>query len=450
MPTIDQSAARTDVVVVGGGLAGVAAGLALARAGFSVRILEQAVEFGEIGAGITVPPNAARALGSLGLGPALEATAAAVDLQGTVFCDTGAVLGTKDRAELRKGPDGAPFIQMLRPDLHALLTDALRAQTKVQLNLSTCVAAIAQDESGAVAHCADGSSFAGDVLIAADGIRSTVRACAFGPDQPRFTGRVAWRGLVPAAAVRDVDIPFDSGAAVGPGRTFGWYMVRRKTLINYVALVKTDEHREEGWRIPSTPEAVLAHFSNGIPLIGALISATDPASCFKWALFDRPPQPEWVRGRVALLGDAAHPMLPYMGQGAAMGFEDAVILARALAHAEDVEQGLNIYQLTRQPRATLVHYGSAARADMWEDAEVEKGLAGDEVDEVRDLFPYDAAAVPLQHSPVPGALLERSGLRRDAGQIGYHTRGPDTVSGFTAPCAARAERTRSIAAFGHS
>ena len=389
---------RTDVVVVGGGLAGVAAALALSRAGFSVRILEQASEFGEIGAGITVPPNAARALRSLGLGPALEATRAAVDLQGTVFCDTGAVLGTKNRAELRAGPKGAPFIQMLRPDLHALLTDALRVQAGVHLNLSACVTGITQDEDGAVAACADGSSFAGDVLIAADGIRSTVRACIFGPDQPRFTGRVAWRGLVPVDAVKDVDIPFDSGAAVGPRRTFGWYMVRDKTLINYVALVKTDEHREEGWRIPSTPETVLAHFQNGIPLIRALIEATDPASCFQWALFDRPPQPEWVRGRVALLGDAAHPMLPYMGQGAAMGFEDAVILARALVDAGDIAQGLDIYQRTRQPRATLVHHGSAARADMWEDSEVEKGLAGDEVDELRDLFPYDAATVALLDS----------------------------------------------------
>jgi salicylate hydroxylase len=395
---VSKAAAVRDVVVVGAGLSGLATALALARAGFAIRVIEQASEFGEIGAGITMSPNAVRAFRHLGLGAEVERAATRVGIQGVVYFETGKVLGTKDR-EAMAARSGAPFLQLLRPDLHSILVEALLRRAPGCVTLGRSVVAVEQDGARAVASCDDGSRVEADLVIGADGIRSRVRAAVFSADEPRFTGRVAWRGLVPVAAIAETPLPFASGAAVGPGRTFGWYTVRDGKLVNYVAIVKTDEFREEGWRIPSTREAVLGHFQGGIPLIGALIHATDPATIFRWALCDRPPQPEWVRGRVALLGDAAHPMLPYMGQGAAMGFEDAVVLARCLVGIDSPDEALRTYQTTRQPRATLVHHGSAARADMWEARDVKSGLGGDAVDEERELFPYDAGSTPLQRTP---------------------------------------------------
>jgi salicylate hydroxylase len=385
-----------EVIVVGAGLAGLAAALALARKGIRVRVLEQASAFGEIGAGITVSPNAARVFRSLELLEALVARSTQVWIQGVVYYETGKVLGTKDRSASGSTPNGAPFLQLLRSDLHDLLLRALLERAPDCIRLASPVTAVEQRGNRAIAECADGSRHEGDALIGADGIRSRVRASLFGADAPRFTGRVAWRGLIPTAALAGVALPFESGAAVGPSRTFGWYLVRNKTLVNYVALVKTDEYREEGWRTASDPEAVRRHFQGGIELIGKLIDATDPASCFKWALFDRPSQREWVRGRVALLGDAAHPMLPYMGQGAAMGFEDAVILARCLDSIDDLEEALRVYERTREPRASLVHQGSAAKGETWEARGVAQGLGKELVDEEREIFPYDAATAPLQ------------------------------------------------------
>jgi len=388
-----------EIVVVGAGLAGLAAALALVRAGFAVRVVEQAGEFGEIGAGITVSPNAVRAFRHLGLGAEVEQASTRVGIQGVVYFETGKVLGTKDR-EAMAARCGAPFLQLLRPDLHAILVQALLRAAPGCVTLGRSVVSVEQADGRAVVSCDDGSRMEADLVVGADGIRSRVRACVFDADQPRFTGRVAWRGLVPTSSIPEGLLPFASGAAVGPGRTFGWYMVRHGTLVNYVAIVKTDEFRDEGWRIPSTREAVLAHFQGGLPLIAALIGATDPATVFRWALCDRPPQPRWVRERVVLLGDAAHPMLPYMGQGAAMGFEDAVVLARCLAEIDSPDAALAAYQYTRQPRATLVHRGSAARADMWEARDVKSGLSGDAVDEERELFPYDAGQTPLRLEPV--------------------------------------------------
>lgn len=384
-----------EVIVVGAGLAGLAAALALARSGARVRVLEQAGEFGEVGAGITVSPNASRVFRSLGLLEDVQAVSTRVWIQAVVYYETGKVLGKKDRSHNAHSPDSAPFLQLLRPDLHTILLRALLALAPDCIRLNTSVTGIEQSGARVTAICADGARFEADALIGADGIRSRVRDSLFGHDAPRFTGRVAWRGLIPTAAVADAGLPFDSGAAVGPGRTFGWYLVRNKTLVNYVALVKTDEHREEGWRIASNLDAIRKHFRGGVDFIGKLIDATDPATCFKWALFDRPARREWARGRVALLGDAAHPMLPYMGQGAAMGLEDAVVLARCLAAVDDVERALQVYQWSRAPRANLVHECSAAKAEVWEARGVAQGLGREPINEENELFPYDAATTPL-------------------------------------------------------
>jgi salicylate hydroxylase len=385
------------VAVIGGGLGGLVAALALQRQGIAVRVFEQAEAINEIGAGITLAPNASRVIDQLGLAAELRGIGHVVQTQGVLNSRSGELMAKNERGDAPYKKYGAHYYQLHRADLQEMLVAAIQGHDPAAIQVDATLTSLHQSDDQAIAEFADGSTHACDALIGCDGIRSTVRRCLFKTQDAAFTGRVAWRGLVPATAIPDWDMPVESATLIGPNRTFGFYPIRNYTLINYVALCRRDEWTDEGWSTPSRVDEVVAEFQGWYEPILQLISATPSKTCFKWGLFDHPPLEQWTVNRATLLGDAAHPMLPYMGQGASMAIEDGAVLARCLAkYSPDLTGALTIYEQVRKPRTTLCQIESRRKGDRWE------APAGRQYDqsprrneESLGLFQYNAMAVEV-------------------------------------------------------
>ena len=383
------------ILIIGAGIGGLTAGLALQRAGFKVEIYEVAPDLGEVGAGITITPNPTHALESLGLGERLEALADLPDGGMVRHYRTGEALIRRERDDASLRTYGANYYQMHRADLHTILVDAVLANDPDCIHLDHCFTTLSQTETNVTIHFEHGAEASGEVLIGCDGLRSTVRANILTENPPKFTGQVAWRGLVPADRVPIEWMTPSSSIAVGPGRTFTRYFVRKRTVINYAAVARKDDWQEEGWSIHSEVAELLDEFQDWHASMVGIMAATPPELLYKWALFDRDPLMDWTKGRTTLLGDAAHPMLPFLGQGAAMAIEDCVVLGRCFACASGPLEALERYEAARKPRANSVLIGSR-----------EQGLRFqediDDYDEERhkhtdspELFGYNAATAPV-------------------------------------------------------
>lgn len=349
-------------LIVGAGIGGLTAALALQRAGFRVSVHEQASELGEIGAGVTITPNACHALNYL-LGEELVERICHVPASGAIkHYETGATLIDTERGDGPKRRYGAHYCQVHRADLHGALADAVRTNDADALLVGARFIGLEESDTAITASFADGRSATGDILVGCDGIRSAVRASLWGADEPRFTGYVAWRGLTPTAELAPEYLVPDSAAFAGRGRTFTRYKVRRGELYNFVAFTRRDQWEAESWSERADIAEVLEEFADFAPEVQAILRATPPEQCFKWGLFDRSPLARWTRGRATLLGDAGHPMTPFLAQGAAMAIEDGVVLARAVAAANDWEEALARYEAARRERGTFVMLESQVNA----------------------------------------------------------------------------------------
>jgi salicylate hydroxylase len=360
------------ILLIGAGIGGLVAANALARFGFRVRLCEKSANVSEVGAGLTVGPNATHALEWLGLKTFLAEHADCPETGGVKHWQTGAVLVSNRRGHAPLATYGANYYQIHRADLHGALLALAMREPKIDLHLGNALVDLGEDHGTVTATFANGETCEADLLIGADGIRSAVRVCLFGPDRPRFTGQVAWRGLLPITRIALPSLFPDSCVFAGPGRIFGRYKVRRGTHVNYVAMVKKTGWEEESWTIPSPVGDLLAEYEGWHTEVRTIIASTPEDQCFKWALFDRDPLPRWSVGRVTLLGDAAHPMLPFLGQGAAMAIEDGVVLARCLAAAESVPQALQRYEKARVERAAFTLLQSRAQGERMQRADAEK------------------------------------------------------------------------------
>ena len=380
----------TEIAIVGAGIGGLVLGLGLQRAGRRITIHEQAARLGELGAGITLSPNAVRVINWLGLDEQLRAIGFTPDRQWTQHWQTGDVLREALRgADFAARHGGAGYCHVHRADLHALLLGALPAET---VQLGKALAAV--DANGRM-QFADGSTATADVVVGADGVKSAVRAACFDTAAPQFTGQVAWRGIVPLSALQPAVQALPPGIHVGPQRLFMRYPVRGGTLINYAACVELGGWQDEGWTIPSTIPELLGHFDGWDPSVRAIIAATPPGSLFKWALHTREPLPSWISGRVTLLGDAAHAMLPFMGQGAGTAIEDAAVLARCLV-AFPVAEALLRYEAVRRERTEMVQTQSRLLGLTFQGkdpASLGRGPLLNE--EALGLFDYDAVTVAI-------------------------------------------------------
>ena len=350
--------ARNDrsVAIIGGGIGGLSAAISLLHAGVDVQVYERARTISEIGAGIAVSPNATRILDRLGLRQALESTGVKTLAWHDRRWNDGRTLMRTPLAGVMETAFGFPLYHMRRADLIDALLGALpQGLVHTGHTLKTFVG----HEDHVEAEFENGGQIRVDALVGADGIHSVVRETLFGPEQPRFTGCVAYRGLVPADRLAYLDLESTAQIWMGPGKHFV-HMYVRDDLVNFVAVIEQDAWTKESWSEQGDVTDALAAFEGWHPQVRAILSAVDET--YLWGLFDREPMARWSVGRVTLLGDACHPMLPFKAQGAAQAIEDGATLAACLAETDTTEipAALRQYETLRLERTARVQAGSTA------------------------------------------------------------------------------------------
>jgi salicylate hydroxylase len=387
------------VAVVGGGIGGLSAALSLLDAGAEVDVYEQASELAEVGAGIQISPNASRILHGLGLGNELAQSGVQPLAWHQRRWDDGRTLLRTPLRDAMLDAFGFPHYQTHRADLLSALVGAIPPD---RLHVGHRLVGLAERPNRVEATFADGARVEADALVGADGIHSTVRELLLGPQSPRFTGCAAYRGLVPAERLADLSLEVTSQVWMGPGAHFVHYFVRNEQLVNFVAVVEQDTWTREAWTDRGEVADALAAYADWHPQVQAIIRAVDET--FIWALFDRPPLARWTRGRVTMLGDACHAMLPFMAQGAAQAIEDGATLTACLAGADrsNVPHALCRYEALRRPRATRLQELSAANKIRFHlpdgpeqaqrDAEMAGGATDWSLDAVAWLYGHDARA----------------------------------------------------------
>jgi len=366
-------------VVVGGGIGGIAAAVALARAGIDVEVHEQAQRLTEVGAGVSLAPNGLRVLERLGVGDGIRRMGARY---------AAAELRLPDGREVRHEPYQFAMprqnIGIHRADLLALLAGQLPPGAVRTGHRCT---SFRQDDGSATVGFADGTTATADVVIGADGIHSVLQGYVVAPAEPVFSGVVAYRGLVPRLA----EYPASTIRMwMGEGRHFLVFPVRAGQLLNYVGFVSSGTALRESWSAPSDPAALAAYFAGWDPVVGQVIDAISGpgGSGFQWGMYDRVPLPRWSSGRLTLLGDAAHPMLPHLGQGANQALEDAVALAALLgatASPAGVPRVLAAYEQLRRDRTARVQLGSRRQGAGYDSS-------GSQLIDRRWIYEYDAWA----------------------------------------------------------
>ena len=387
------------IIVVGGGIGGLSAALSLRRAGFEVDVYEQAPELTQIGGGINMGPNAVRILRRLGLASRLDREGVRPFFTHQRRWRDGRALQRAPLNPLCEELYGAPHITIHRADLLDVIASGFPAE---RIHLGHRLAGLEDKGDNVEAWFENGAHITADILVGADGINSVVRTALFGGEAPVFAGCVAYRGLVPVERIADLALEIGNQSWVGPGAHLVHYPDSRGRLLNFVGWTEHDEWNREDWTDRARVARALAAFEGWHPQVCRIISAAD--TCFIWALFDRDPLPRWSVGRTTLLGDACHPMYPFMGQGAAQAIEDGAALAACLAGGgnADPAEALRRYEQLRLPRVTRLQDMSRANKTRFHmrdgppqqarDAEWAK-TADRSPDALRWLYDYDAAQV---------------------------------------------------------
>jgi salicylate hydroxylase len=365
------------VTIAGGGLGGLAAALSLRARGVRSVVLEQATELGEVGAGIQTAPNASRILFALGLRPQLEAVRTEPTDQVRRRWRDGTIIATRPLSDAVWREFGAPYWHFHRADLHKVLltaaTDPDRPGPVVEVHTSSGVVDVDRtDPARPVAVTHDGRRFEGDVVLGADGLRSAVRKAIGLPDDLVFSGDMCYRAMIPGdkiaadPATRFLLDRFHSTMWYGPDRHLVHYFIRGGEWLNVGASVPSTMNHDVSWSAPATVDEMVEDFASWDDRIATILSKAEGTSS-KWALYRQRRNPFWADGHVALLGDAAHAMLPYQAQGASQAIEDAAVLAEelALVTRRDIPSALLRYVSRRATHAGMVQDASLANRDFY-------------------------------------------------------------------------------------
>jgi salicylate hydroxylase len=322
---------------------------------------------------------------------------------------TGAKLaGEYDRSDGTKDVPELVGRQIHRADLHRILADKVQATASDGLYLDHKLVGIDQVNGTLSVRFGNGASYEADLVIGADGLKSATRQILFGADAPQFTGQVAYRFLVPIEIAGQFMGAGRAAVYFGPRRVLNRYTLRSGTIVNCVAIAQSDIWGDDGWSIPGNRDELLAEFSGWHQDVTGLIALAPPDRLIKWGLFEREPLPTWRSGHITLLGDAAHPMLPFMGLGAAMAIEDAMILARALERSTDLATGLADYEANRIPRTAEVLRQSRLQGKLLQSRDPNSYSAAQSPTSDSKFFEYDPVTAPLiapaRPEPAPAVL----------------------------------------------
>ena len=353
---------RHKIVIAGAGIGGLTAGASLLQAGHDVTIFEQASELSEIGAGLQLSANATHVLHYLGLGPALAEVGVRPGAYVFRLHDTGEEIQRFALSDDHEKLHGAPYYQVHRADIHTLLAAKVHELKRDAIRLNCRVIGFEESSEGVKLRLADGTIVQGDLLVGADGLKSIICQQLNGNIPATYTGDAAWRTTVPVERLPRNFMEQVMMVWMGPGRHVVAYYLRAGALLNFVGLVETDEVSEESWTAKFPWERFKADFEGWHADVQTIIDAADREGCYRWSLHYRPVIRSWSTRRATLLGDAVHPTLPYLAQGACMAIEDGAVLTRALDQADTIPEALQLYQRNRADRTRrIVNQSSANR-----------------------------------------------------------------------------------------
>ncbi|WP_410012283.1 FAD-dependent monooxygenase [Sodalis sp. RH24] len=346
--------------VIGGGIGGAALTASLQQRGMEAHLFERTAAFREVGAGVQMTPNAVKVLKALGLGGELQRLGY---LPLAIVGRNWRTGREKFRTPLSSAcPQlfGAEFYHLHRADLLAMLVGLIDA--RLITHNARCVSVL-NHEGTAVARFDNGAEYEADVIVGADGVHSVVRGALFGDEAPRFTGHICWRAAITLGEHADFISPV-SAVWLGPNGHVVTYTICGGRVLNIVAVSEAADWMESSWHLPSNRDELLRTFSGWHPELLRILSCA--RNVLKWGLFDRDPMPRWSLGHITLLGDAAHPMLPFLAQGAAMAMEDGYVLASVLAaNAGDIPRALRLYEAERLPRTSRVQLSARERGRLY-------------------------------------------------------------------------------------
>ena len=353
------------IAIVGGGIGGLTTALALSQNAHDITIFERSAGIREIGAGVQISPNAGRLLHSLGLGAAYSEISVNPHRVVLRRWEDDSIIRATDLDESFLSQHQVPLANVARNELVEILGSAVAARANVTLKFSTHVVSVEPGDASSEVIFADGSSQSFDIVIGADGIHSVVRPCVGGIDKPRFSGSAAYRALVPRSDVED--LPIDVTNRMGPDRhVVSYFIGRNRSHLNLVCISPEDSWETESWTEQGTKEDLYSRFEGWSPEFLSLLGRVEEP-IFRWALYDREPLEQWGIGTTTLLGDACHPMLPFMAQGSCQAIEDAVVLARCLSdvNTSDAPSALRRYEDARQGRTAQVQTSSLMNRDLF-------------------------------------------------------------------------------------
>jgi salicylate hydroxylase len=353
------------IIIAGAGIGGLTAGASLLQAEHDVTIFEQAAELSEIGAGLQLSANATHVLHHLGLGTALAEVGVRPGAYVFRLHDSGEEIHRFALSDEHEKLHGAPYYQVHRADVHTLLAAKVRELKRDAIRLNCRVIGFEESGDGIELRLADGTAVQGDLLIGADGLKSVICQQLNGNIPATYTGDAAWRITVPIEHLPQNFMEQVMMVWMGPGRHVVAYYLRGGALLNFVGLVETDEVSEESWTAKFPWERFKADFAGWHGDVQTIIDAADREGCYRWSLHYRPTIRNWTTPRAALLGDAVHPTLPYLAQGACMAIEDGAVLTRALDQAGSIVDALQLYQRNRVDRTVRIVDQSTANRTLF-------------------------------------------------------------------------------------